>query len=207
MVTFVTNINHQNRKRIKQSLDIINILNSFVKLNITIMNEEEFINFYKKFTLELESKGCSIKKIIKQDIHKFNNVKQLLITSQSFLLYRMKEISHIIVKFKNTGLMEIINLDINISVCYDSHTRKFVNRSNITNVFTVQIESEYLNNLYHLIINFSFKRFKVCKKCNLPFFQATKREKIYCSDKCSNAERQKRFKKNKNNKRRGNLNE
>jgi hypothetical protein len=42
-------------------------------------------------------------------------------------------------------------------------------------------------------LNFEAHRFKKCDRCNAFFYQPTAREKVFCSDKCANAIRQKKF--------------
>jgi hypothetical protein len=49
------------------------------------------------------------------------------------------------------------------------------------------IEAKYFEIVTYLIQELPAGRFKVCEKCNTPFFQATAREKLYCSTQCSRA--------------------
>ena len=49
------------------------------------------------------------------------------------------------------------------------------------------LASRYFEVLFYLLQELPTKRFKICEKCGTLFFQATAREKLFCSFRCSKA--------------------
>ena len=71
---------------------------------------------------------------------------------------------------------------------------KFENRLDLT-VECQMIETRYFTTIRSLALYAEKGRLKACKKCGLPFFQATEREKLFCSTKCARATAQAEYSK------------
>jgi len=169
---------------------------------------------YSKFLAEFEPKYPFLKAE-----EKYNNLtsglfdpssyqvmpwrRQFFLDLQLHLLARLEKIMEL--KNKDIGKtgLPLISMQGNQEIYIDDDSGTFLGRfrpaitkDNSTAELDLEEEKQILDLiLSDIMINFSLMadRFHRCERCSNIFYQYTANEKIYCSPRCSNAERQSRF--------------
>ncbi len=187
----------QDTKKLKRLLNNFNSMISFLKIDINNMKKEQF----GEFAVELYPQR--LKKITEADDFEkdFNLLRYSVSMVQSHLLRIMMDVSDVL---NSDNKNELLKFQGTVKIVYDYEDEKYVNDfipeglPEIGKTLTPEMEQKILETKFFTIVSYLIQelpscRFKTCKKCNLPFFQATKREKLYCSSSCANAEAQKKF--------------
>jgi len=189
----------------KTFFDDIEKLSEFSKINFHSMSDTEIKKFIKDYPHLLIR---DITTIPFQDFAKiyqrydklmeteagFQKVRTSLSSVQNTLLEKISEVKYSLEKTESDKLLSFTGT---VTISFDSETKKYVEiympegfdpDSEISTEQECKIITvKYFEIIAYLCQELPADRFKVCEKCGTPFFQATAREKLFCSAKCSKA--------------------
>ena len=121
-------------------------------------------------------------------------VKSALVRVQSCLLERISEVRQ---SLEKSELSQLLSFTGTVTITFDPATNRYVQTympEGFSPELKIDTEMEcriisvkYFEVIAYLCQELPHDRLKVCEKCGTPFFQATVREKIYCSALCSKA--------------------
>jgi len=201
--------------KITNSFDDLEKLNKFSKLNIQNLTDPEIEALIGEYP-HLLLRDISTKPF--QDFaeinHKYSEmmnadlgpqrVRSALVRVQSCLLEQVSEVRQ---SLEKPELHQLLSFTGTVTITFDPDTNKYVQtyipegfspESKINTEMECRIISvKYFEVVAYLCQELPHDRFKVCEKCGTPFFQATAREKKYCSALCSKAVAQAKYIKNK----------
>lgn len=191
--------------KIRIFFDDLEKLNKFSKLNIQNLTEPELealIGEYPHLLLrdistkpfqEFAETLDKYSEMFKADLGP-QRVKSALVRVQSCLLEQVSEVRQSLEKPEHHQLSSFTGT---ITIIFDPETNKYVQRYmpegfDPESKIDVEMECKIISVKYFEVVAYLCQelpadRFKVCEKCGTPFFQATAREKIYCSALCSKA--------------------
>jgi len=180
-------------------------LNKFSKINIHNLTDaeiKEFIGDYPHLLLRdiTKSPFLDYTKISLRYIEMMKTepglqkIRSSLSSVQNALLEKISEVR---CSLKNSELNQLLSFSGTITITYNSGTNQFIEIYMPENFdpdakFNTDMECKiirvkYFESIAYLCQELPADRFKICGKCDTPFFQATAREKLFCSDKCSKA--------------------
>ena len=185
--------------------DDLESLNKFSKVNIQSLTDQELEEFIKEYPhlllrdvssnlfLDFANVHLRYLEMMESDLGS-QKIKSDLVRVQSSLLEKISELRHSLEKQESSQLLSFKGT---VKLTFDSDSKKYV-AVYIPEEFDPQskidIEMEcriiavkYFEVIAYLCQELPTDRLKVCEKCCTPFFQATAREKLYCSALCSKA--------------------
>ncbi len=191
--------------KIRIFFDDLEKLNKFSKLNIQSLTDPELEKFIKEYP-HLLLRDISTKPFqdfinihgkyfeMMKDDSGAQKVKSALVRVQSCLLEQISEVRH---SLEKPDLRQLLSFTGTVTITFDPDENKYVEtyrpegfdpNSKIDTEMEGRIISvKYFEVVAYLCQELPYDRFKVCEKCGTPFFQATAREKVYCSALCSKA--------------------
>jgi len=208
----------KNMKIIKKSLDDLENLLTFVKTDINRLSDEEFHDFIGDYVhlfisddsntpfQDFMKKHYSIVKNIlhANDSKKYDDLKSIMKAVQNHLRATMDTFRHILDK---GSIQKVWESQGQVRLYYDPEANIFVEEFGPEKLpdyekFDLELECQLIENQFFktirfLAVNESKGKFRVCKKCDTPFFQATNRTKLFCSVKCAKAAAQANYVKKK----------
>ncbi len=185
--------------------DDLEKLNKFSKINIQQLTDQELEGLIEDYP-HLLLRDISAKPF--RDFASIHNryfemmntdlgpqkVRSDLVNVQSRLLERMSEARKSLKRPESGQLMSFTGT---ITITFDSESGKYVQTYmpeglSPDSIIDVEMECRIIEVKYFEVITYLCQelppgRLKVCGKCATPFFQATAREKVYCSALCSKA--------------------
>ena len=210
------NFTKTDSSKIKNSFDDLEKLNKFSKLNIQNLTDPEIEALIGEYPhLLLRDISTKLFQDFAEINHKYSEmmnadlgpqkVKSALVRVQSCLLEQISEVRQ---SLKKSELNLLLSFTGTITITFDPETNKYVQRympEGFSPESEVDIEMEcriiavkYFEVVAYLCQELPPDRLKVCEKCGTPFFQATAREKMYCSALCSKAVAQAQYIQRKN---------
>ena len=210
------NFTKTDSSKIKNSFDDLEKLNKFSKLNIQNLTDPELealIGEYPHLLLrdistkpfqEFAETLDKYSEMFKADLGP-QRVKSALVRVQSYLLERISEVRQSLEKSEHHQLLSFAGT---ITITFDPETNKYIQRYlpegfNPESKIDIEMECRIISVKYFEVVAYLCQelppdRLKVCEKCGTPFFQATAREKMYCSALCSKAVAQAQYIQRKN---------
>jgi len=180
-------------------------LNKFSKINIHNMTDEEikeYIGDYPHLLLR-DINTAPFQAFTKIHYRYFKmmktetglqKVRSSLSSVQNALLGKISKVKF---SLKNSKSNNLLSFSGTITIAFDSNTNKYVEHYmsedlNLATKINTEMEckiikAKYFEAIAYLCQELPPDRFKICNKCDTPFFQATAREKLFCSEKCSKA--------------------
>jgi len=191
--------------KMKVCFDDLESLNKFSKVNIqglTDQDLEEFIEKYPHLLLrdisptpfkDFKNIHGRYFEMMKSDSGS-QKVKSDLVRVQSSLLEKISEVRQSLEKSDSPQMLSFTGT---VTISLNSDSGKYVEvympegfdpKSKIDVEMECRIIAvKYFEVISYLCQELPSDRLKVCEKCGTPFFQATAREKFYCSALCSKA--------------------
>ena len=200
------NISQPDMDRRKEWLEDFEYLNEFSKIDFNQISEREIDKVCHSHTIKvlLEQSARPFSDFMKyfgryDEIRSeagYEGLREYLKKLQGSLLGKITEIKNALLGDDNRELLSFTG---KVHIVLNPNTKKydtkflpvdFVTGGDID--FKMDCEmltSRYFEVLSYLLQELPKERFKVCEKdgCGTPFFQATAREKLFCSFRCSKA--------------------